>query len=715
MADSSRSHIPNLSADELGRLPPDGGERYNRLIFEKSPYLLQHAENPVDWYPWGEAAFARARAEDKPVFLSIGYSTCHWCHVMAHESFADGEAAAVLQRHFIAIKVDREERPDVDAAYMAACQLLTGSGGWPLTVVLTPGREPFFAATYLPRQSRGGMTGLIPLLERIAELWRQDRSRVVATGSQLSSALLRREALAEDPAPLSDRPLRQALEQYRTDFDPRHGGFGHAPKFPAPHNLSLLLRLGSRFANPQATAMALETLRAMRLGGIYDQIGFGLHRYSVDERWLVPHFEKMLYDQALLILAAVEAWQVSGDPFFSQLARETGSYLLRDLRHPEGGFFCGDDADSEGDEGIFYLWSPEEVQAVLGSEPGTVYCRSFDVTAAGNFEGRNIPHLAEEVAALAQRAGVDPAALAAGLEESRRRLFAAREQRPRPHCDDKILAGWNGLAIAALARAGAGLNDPELLAAAGAAADFVTSRLRQPDGRLLRRWREGEAAVPAFLEDYAFLAWGLLELHQARFDDRDLELALDLTAAMERLFTDGSGGFFETGADAESVLGRGRSLQDGALPSGTSVAIGNLLRLGRLTGDPALEERGRQALARCLPQIDRYPPAFAQVLCALDFALGPVTEATLVPGSGGEPLDLLLLALRREFQPRLLLARAGGAGAAPIPALQDGPARSGQAAVYLCRDHACQPPVSDPVELTRRLRENRGLNDYPDR
>ncbi|HKK00916.1 MAG TPA: thioredoxin domain-containing protein, partial [Desulfuromonadales bacterium] len=382
-------------------LPPDGGERYNRLIFEKSPYLLQHAEDPVDWHPWGKDAFDKARREDKPIFLSIGYSTCHWCHVMAEESFADPAVADLLNDHFVAIKVDREERPDIDRDYMTVCQLLTGSGGWPLTLVLTPDKAPFFAATYLPRVPRGTQPGIIAVLERLAELWHSERQRLNDAGRQAATAVGRLDAPLPASLPLDETPLRNALVRYREEFDADHGGFGTAPKFPAPHNLSLLLRLGQRFSDAEATDMALKSFQALRLGGIYDHVGFGLHRYAVDAAWRIPHFEKMLYDQAQFVLAGIEAYQVSGAPLFAQSAREVLDYLSRKLTDRDGGFYCGEDADSQGAEGTFYLWTPAEVEAILGRELATVFCLSYGITERGNFEGKNVPHLAQDLDALA--------------------------------------------------------------------------------------------------------------------------------------------------------------------------------------------------------------------------------------------------------------------------------------------------------------------------
>ncbi|BCR05734.1 thioredoxin [Desulfuromonas versatilis] len=698
--------VARLSRIDKAQLPADGGELFNRLIFEKSPYLLQHAENPVDWHPWGEEAFARAQAEDKAVFLSIGYSTCHWCHVMEHESFEDEEVAAVLNRNFISIKVDREERPDIDNAYMSVCQMMTGSGGWPLNLVLTPERRPFFAATYIPKTSRGGMVGMIQLMRKIAELWRADRPRLETTGQEVGRALQRLEQEAHDRQPLSDLPLRKGFNDFLDSFDRQHAGFGSAPKFPTPHNLALLLRIGQRFGRPQAADMALQTLQAMRLGGIFDQVGFGIHRYSVDARWLVPHFEKMLYDQALVASAALDGFQVGGDGFHAQTAREILEYLLRDLRDLEGGFYCGEDADSEGAEGTFYLWTPEQVEQVLGADLAKVFCRSYDITDQGNFEGKNIPHLEQDVGALADRVGVDPAHLADLLGEARQKLFAAREKRIRPHRDDKVLTGWNGLAIAALARAGALLGEPRFIAAAQAAADFVLTRLRGSDGRLLRRWRLGEAAIPGFLEDYAFFVWGLIELHQATFVTERLAQALELNGEMERLFADGQGGFFDTGSDAEFVLSRGRSIHDGAIPSAGSVAALNLLRLGRLTGDLSLEERGQQLLSLRFGQMAAHPQAYSQALIALDFALGPAIQVVLVSGSDGSPPEELLKELRRRLLPTavVLLTHPGDRELESLAPLVAGkqPVK-GRAAAYVCIDRACREPVTTGEELAALL------------
>ena len=697
--------VERLSCIDTRQLPADGGPDFNRLIFEPSPYLLQHAENPVDWHPWGEAAFDLARRQDKPVFLSIGYSTCHWCHVMAHECFEDQEVARVLNRNYVAVKVDREERPDIDNSYMTVCQMMTGSGGWPLTLILSPEKKPFFAATYLPKNPRPGMVGLIQLLDKISELWQGDRQKLLQTGRQVDDALLRLDQSSGAGTQLTELPLRQALAAYTELFDRVHGGFGGAPKFPTPHNISLLLRLGRRFKQPKATAMALKTLQALRLGGIFDQLGGGIHRYSVDAQWLVPHFEKMLYDQALVALAACDGWQASGETFYRQMTEELLDYLLRDLTDPAGGFYCGEDADSEGAEGTFYLWSEEEIHRLLGKELATVFCRSYGVTAEGNFEETNILHLPEDVNSLAARVGVDPKELADLLATARAKLFAARQSRPRPHRDDKVLTAWNGLAIAALARAGALFEQPSFLIAARRAADFIGRELRRPDGRLLRRWRRGQAAIPGFLDDYAFFCWGLLELYQAEFNPADLQLALELVEAAEELFADGQGGYYDSGRDQETVLMRSRSRQDGALPTAGAVLARCQLQLARLCERAELSERAEALLKGQLAAVANHPPAFAQALIALDELLGPELEIVLVAGSKTPLPPQWLQRLRQRFLPGgLLLVAKVGTGEHPTsPLLAGKPPLNGAPTAYLCRNRSCQPPVTNIEELLSLL------------
>ena len=698
--------MKTLEDVDISKLPPDGGDEFNRLIFEASPYLLQHATNPVQWWPWGKDAFAEAHHLDKPVFLSIGYSTCHWCHVMAHESFADRQVADLLNRDFISIKVDREERPDVDAIYMLVCQMFSGQGGWPLTVVLTPDRQPLFAATYIPKQSRGGMVGLIDLLPRLSELWQKERSRLTDSGEQITQAIRNFMQSSQESRPLQPTALRNALFSFQQNRDTRWGGFGSAPKFPTPHNLSLLLRLGQR-GHAEATATACQTLQAIRHGGIYDQVGFGLHRYSVDERWLVPHFEKMLYDQALFSLAAIEAFQATGEEHYARMATDTLEYVLRDLRHPQGGFFCGEDADSEGHEGTFYLWTPEQATEVLGSEQAQFTCDVLNITKQGQFENKSIPHFRKNPSTTARESNLGLDGWQAQLEDNRKKLFEARSKRIRPHLDDKVITAWNGLTITALARTGQVLKDSQLLIAAEQAADFLLQNLRSDEGRLLRRWRHGEAAIPGFLEDYAFVIWGLLELFQATSDPQRLKTALDLATEMDDLFRDNEGGYFDSGRDAETVLVRSKSIQDGACPAGSSVAALVLLHLGRLTGDEHWQQKAEKLLGRLLAQAEDSPMAFGQLLIALDEMLRPILEITLIPDKKGNFPAELERPLRQSLLPGALILRHGQDKpelAALVPALRDCQPGS-EPIVQICIDHACQPPATDIDQLQILLQQ----------
>lgn len=677
-------------------LPPDGGESFNRLIFSSSPYLLQHATNPVDWFPWSDDAFERARNQDKPVLVSVGYSTCHWCHVMADESFADRQVAELLNRDFIAVKIDREERPDLDAVYMAVCQMMTGQGGWPLTLLVTPDRQPFFAATYLPKNSRGGMIGMLELLTKVSELWHNERHKLLKTCEQVVNALSQLQAHRADRQAPNQTLLRKASEQFKNVFDKRNGGFGDAPKFPTPHNLSLLTRLGQRFRDPELTGMASHTLQAIRRGGIYDQVGFGLHRYSVDAHWLVPHFEKMLYDQALYILACLDTWQVTKEELLAAAARQTASYVLRDLQHPPGGFYAGEDADSEGAEGTFYLWTEPQLRGLLTAEQAELACRLFQVAPHGNFEGRSILHLAPQTDLPADD---DPL-----LQELRRQ----RATRPRPHRDEKILTGWNGLMIAALARLDSCLGRADALEAARRAYQLIEDNLVREDGRLLRRYFDAQAGVPAFFEDYAALSWGCLELYQAGFANEHLAAALHWTKQMLQLFDDGAGSFYDTAHDSEVVMTRHRSLQDGALPAGISMAAGVLLRLGRLTGHLELEQRGITLLEVHTGQYSQHPSAYAQALLAIDELLGPTAEVTIVRGENASEARNMLTRLRQEGRLRIQVLWKQGEDAQLdqlAPRQQRQAALDGDTTAYLCSGRRCLEPVKTVDELQTQINE----------
>jgi uncharacterized protein YyaL (SSP411 family) len=686
----------------------------NRLRNEKSPYLLQHAENPVDWYPWGEEAFARAAREDKPVFLSVGYSTCHWCHVMAHESFEDETAAALLNEAFVCIKVDREERPDIDGIYMSVCQMMTGSGGWPLTIVMTPDRRPFFAGTYIPKESRWGRIGLVELIPRLRSVWETRRDEVEKAAAE-TVALLKRPRTEKGDLPV-EAILSRAAAELRRQYDHTYGGFGDAPKFPMPHQLIFLLRHWRRTGAADALRMADGTLSAMRRGGICDQLGFGFHRYSTDRQWLVPHFEKMLYDQALLALAFTEAFQATGDEAHARTVREILDYCLRDLLAPEGGFTTAEDADSEGEEGRFYLWSMEEIRGILAPEEVSLAAAAYALTEEGNFvdpveperRGRNILHLSASPEETAKGLGMTGKAFRKRLEAVRLRLLAVREKRVRPQRDDKILTDWNGLMIAALARAARVLDEPRYLEAARAAIAFILTRLRTAEDRLLHRFCKGEAAMTANLDDYAFLIWGLIEAYEAGFTAGDLGEAITLQGIVERHFRDPDGGFFSTPDDGETLLFRLKEGHDGAVPSGNAVTLMNLIRLGRMTGDARRQEEAA-ALGRAFAgPLVQMPSAHAQWMISLELLAAPSCEVVIAGRPGGEDTAAMLAVLRESYLPDLSLVlrpegEEGAAIAAIAPFTREMRAIDGRAAAYVCAGFACRRPVSDPRELAALL------------
>lgn len=684
----------------------------NRLASEKSPYLLQHASNPVNWYPWGEEAFAKARAEKKPVFLSIGYSTCHWCHVMAHESFEDEEVARLMNDTFVSIKVDREERPDIDGVYMTACQLMTGSGGWPLSIVMTPEKKPFFAATYIPRESRFGRIGMLDLVPRIKEIWAQRQAEVRESAEEIAAALGRCSqgtAGAELGAPV----LTLAFEQLAARFDIEHGGFGDAPKFPTPHHLLFLLRYWKRTREGAALQMVEKTLERMRRGGIWDHVGFGFHRYSTDRQWLVPHFEKMLYDQALTAMAYIEAYQATGKAEYEKTAREIFTYILLDMTAAEGGFFSAEDADSEGEEGKFYLWTEDEIRAALNGEEGNLAIAIFNVSRDGNYRqeagglrtGRNILHLRESMGELARRLGISEPQLQQRLGKIRERLFEHRTQRPHPHRDDKILTDWNGLMIAALAKAAQAFDEGEYAAVARRAADFLLTHMRTPDGRLLHRYREGQAAIQGSADDYAFLIWGLIELYEATFEARYLEAALELNKQfIAHFWDDASGGFWATPDDGEEILFRRKEIYDGAVPSANSVAMLNLLRIARLTGDATMEERADHTARAFSGEVSQSPAAYTFLMCGASFALGPAHEVIIAGNPVSEDTRAMLRALRRGFHPNTVaLLRPIEKGSSEIDRLAGFAAGygalDGRATAYVCTNYQCHSPTTDPTEM----------------
>ena len=696
----------------------------NRLALEKSPYLLQHAHNPVDWYPWGEEAFARARAEDRPVFLSIGYATCHWCHVMERESFEDSAVAALLNEGFVPIKVDREERPDLDGVYMTVCQLTTGQGGWPLTVVMTPERRPFFAGTYFPRETRHGRIGMLELLPRLRAVWDERRADVESSARAALDAVAEteRRALAnEGGRALELDTLARGFEELAARYDPGMGGFGRAPKFPTPHQLLFLLRWHDRADEPRALEMVEKTLTMMRRGGIFDHVGLGFHRYSTDARWLVPHFEKMLYDQALLAMAYVETWRVTRDDRYRRVAEEIFEYVRRDLTDDAGAFQSAEDADSEGREGKFYVWTSEElgrVLAPLGDTAVALARDAFRVEARGNFAeestgertGENILHRRVSLAGLAEAHGTDRGAIERRLEEIRMALLDARAERVRPLLDDKILTDWNGLAIAALAAASAAFGEPSYAESAVRAADFILGRMRGPDGRLLHRYRDGEAAIPAGAADLAFLAWGAIELYGATFEPRWLEEAVRLLDELvEGFWDEEGGGVFNAARDVDDVPVRQKETYDGATPSANAVAWYAWLRLGHLTGEPALLERAAGMARTFAGAVARAPSAHAMWLVALDLDLGPTREVVIAGPRGRADTERLLAVAREGFRPRtsVLLKPPDGDEGARLETLAPftvGHAPlEGAAAAYVCSGFACRRPTSDASEMRAAL------------
>jgi uncharacterized protein YyaL (SSP411 family) len=679
---------------------------YNHLIQEKSPYLLQHAENPVDWYPWNKEAFQKAREEDKPVLLSIGYATCHWCHVMAHESFEDPEVARLLNQFFVSIKVDREERPDIDQIYMSACQALTGQGGWPLTIFMTSEGDPFFAGTYFPKSSRMGMVGFTDLLQKIAGLWRRDRERILRGSQEIRQAIEKVDQRGATGPALDQGVLKKGYQQFRKTFDENWGGFGAAPKFPTPHHLTFLLRWYRRSGDPEAGRIVERTLEAMRRGGIFDQVGLGFHRYSVDEKWLIPHFEKMLYDQALLAMAYTEAYQALKKREYREVTRDIFTYVLRDMTSPEGGFYSAEDADSEGHEGRFYVWKPGEIKGHLGEVQGDLFCRFYGITPEGNFEeNSSVPHISQSLPDFAEHEKLDRQYLEESLKSAREKLFRVRKERIHPLKDDKIITSWNGLMIAALAKGSQAFQDADYSRAASRAADFFLNALRTPSGGIFRRYRRGDVAIPGFLEDYAFFVWGLIELYEATFQVPYLEEALLLHRVMMDLFWDQErGGFYFTGRENEELITRPKELYDGATPSGNSVAALNLWRLARMTGNGDWEKKADQMIRVFSSPVADAPMAYTQFLNFLDFAWGPSQEIVVAGGPDEEETRAVRALIQQRFQPnKILLFRPGGdAGrklSALCPFVTGMRPIDGKTTVYICENYACKSPVTDPDAL----------------
>jgi len=672
------------------------GSKMNRLANEQSPYLLQHADNPVDWYPWGKEAFKKARELDRPIFLSIGYSTCHWCHVMEHESFEDDSVAKLLNDSFISIKVDREELPEIDHVYMSVCQAMTGGGGWPLTIVMTPAKEPFFAGTYFPKDKRGGRSGLFQILPMIADAWNSKRQDIMTSVGQVKNYL---DQLNSKPAGnnFSTELINRAYDQFRNGFDEEYGGFFRAPKFPSPHNLIFLMRYHHSFDNKIALDMATKTLKQMRLGGIYDHIGFGFHRYSTDRHWLVPHFEKMLYDQAMIAMAYTEAYHITGEDIFAQTAREIFTYVLRDMTASEGGFFSAEDADSEGEEGKFYIWTEQEIKEVLGEDYGKEFNDIFSITTPGNYRDEssgketrlNIPHLKNY-----NTNGSNE------FESAREKLFNIREKRIHPLKDDKILTDWNGLMIAALAKAAIVLDEPVYLDAAEKAAEFVLHSISKGE-RLLKRYRNGVAALDAHLDDYAFMAWGLLELYEATFATKYLSQALDLMNIMvEDFWDDKNGGFFLGSDQSEKLIVRSKTAYDGAIPSGNSVAVMNMVKLTRITGNTNWAELAEKTIRAFSEDVNRAPTGYTLMLTGFMFDTQNSKEIVIVGDSRNRNTTKFLHTIRASYAPhKVLLFKDTSVSDNRLEQLANWTSTqnsiNGKPTAYVCKNFACNQPTSD--------------------
>ncbi len=685
----------------------------NRLSKEKSPYLLQHANNPVDWFPWSDEAFNKAEKEDKPVFLSIGYSTCHWCHVMEHESFENEEVAALMNDSFISIKVDREERPDIDSIYMTVCQMLTGSGGWPMTIIMTPDKKPFFAGTYFPRETRFGRTGLLELLPKISELWKTKKEDILKAAEDISNAFKGSE-LKKSVQEIGIEIFDKAYNEFLKRFDPVNGGFGESPKFPTPHNLIFLLRYWKRKKDPNALTMVEKTLTKMRQGGIYDHIGFGFHRYSTDGEWLVPHFEKMLYDQAQLVQVFIEAYQITKNSFYKNSAEEILAYVLRDMTSAEGGFYSAEDADSEGEEGKFYLWDADEFKSFLNEDEIKLVKNIFNVEPGGNWidhvngivNGTNILHIKKSVDELAVELNLSEEEVRHKIEVIRQKIFNYRENRIHPFKDDKILTDWNSLMISAFAKAYQAFYDEKYLSAAEKAADFITHFLMNNDGKLMHRYRK-EAAIPANIDDYAFFITSLLDLYEAGFNIKYLESAIKLNKDFINYFWDEKdGGFFFTNKETEEILIRKKEIYDGAVPSGNSAAILNLLRIGRITGNTDYESKASQISKTFSYNLNSMPSAFTQALISLDFAFGPTYEIVIAGSYKTDISNELLKKVRNIYLPNktILFNLSHVEDLAQIaPFISNYKQIENKTAVYVCQNYICKQPVFDSDSLTELL------------
>ncbi len=695
--------------------------KQNRLAKEKSPYLLQHADNPVDWYPWGKEAFDKAKKEDKPILLSIGYSTCHWCHVMEHESFEDEEVAKLMNEVFISVKVDREERPDIDNVYMSVCHMLSqGSCGWPLNIIMTPDKKPFFAATYIPKHNRFGRAGMMDLVPKVGEMWKKQRDDLVKSADKITFALKQNSStkILDSTASYEVSILDTAFSQLEQGFDTIHGGFGRAPKFPSPHNNLFLLRYWKRTGNEKALEMVEKTLKEMRMGGIFDHIGYGFHRYSTDPQWLVPHFEKMLYDQAMIAMAYVETYQATKDEFYKETAKEIFEYVLKDMTSDNGGFYSAEDADSEGVEGKFYVWEKEELIKILGKEQGELFSQIYEATDKGNFadeasgkiEGDNILHLKKTISQHAADKKQSEKELLEKLESSREKLYEIREKRIHPYKDDKILTDWNGLMIAALAKAARAFDDDKYTKAAQMSTEFILSKMKTPEGGLLHRYRLGDAAIEATIDDYAFMIWGLTELYETTFDVDYLKEAVELNKfALDKFWDDKGWGFYFTPDGGEQLLVRPKEIYDGAIPSANSVFLLNLLKLAKLTADSDLEDRAHKLSQAFFEDVSRRTAGFTQFMAGLDFALGPSFEVVLVGTPGKADTNNMIDSLRKEYFPNKVVLFKNVADDTQqlskiAPYSKSHIQVKGKATAYVCKNYICNLPTTDSQKMVSLLK-----------
>lgn len=696
----------------------------NKLIKEKSPYLLQHAYNPVNWFPWSDEAFEKAKKEDKPIFLSIGYSTCHWCHVMEKESFEDEQVAKLMNDSFISIKVDREERPDIDGIYLSVCQMLTGSGGWPLTIVMTPDKKPFFAGTYFPKNNRFNRIGMLELIPRLSEIWKTKRGDIEKSADEIIQSLSQINRF-DETVKIDESIFEKAFNEFEKRYDDKYGGFGSAPKFPSPHNLMFLLRFWKRFNNNKALEMVETTLTKMRFGGIYEHIGFGFARYSTDQQWLVPHFEKMLYDQAMLTMAYTETYLATKNPFYKKTAEEILEYILRDMTSKEGGFYSAEDADSEGEEGKFYLWDADELRNVLDKDEFDFAIKVFNVKDNGNppdgkagwvdeskgkIPGTNILHLKKSYTELANELNINKNEFSEKLELIRKKLFDYRETRIHPHKDDKILTDWNALMISAFAKAAQAFDNSGYADAAIRAYSFIENHLTDDKGKLLHRFRDNEAGLPAHIDDYAFMINASFDLYETTFDIKYLKRAIELNDILiEEFWDEVNGGFFFTSLNNENLIARQKEIYDGAIPSGNSIALLNLIKLFRFTGNSVYEQKASQLISYFSVSVYRSPSAFAQFLIGIDFYFGPSSEIVISLEQNNEEVTKALKFIRSLFKPNKIFILnpidQNKEVKKIIPFVENMNLMNNEATFYVCENYVCNQPVNN-LQLLMKLLAN---------